>query len=240
MNKIAVITPAYNCAASVRQTIRSVASQLYLGDDVEVRHYVIDDASTDDTSSVVLSEFDRVDPTYKYTGRLARTDINKGPARVRNEALKMAKLEGCDTIAFLDADDLWYQHHLKVSLNLLYRYHMPTCSDPYLIFSDGSPATAYGIPVGQSPSYPNILNQNSIYISTVVMKTSQLVGDFDCELNGIEDWDYWLRVMESGVSFQRHEHETAQYVVSNNGMAGTTTNDKMNIFRSKHPLKQQE
>src|SRR5262245_36702982 len=90
---VSVITPAYNAASYLPETIASVLAQTHR--DFEL--LIIDDGSTDDTLEVAR----------RFAAADARISVasvpNSGPAAARNAALRAARGE---FIALLDSDDV--------------------------------------------------------------------------------------------------------------------------------------
>ena len=104
MPNVSVVIPTYNRRKLVKEAIESVLGQSYT--DVEV--LVVDDGSTDDTSSVVRQIPDsRVKYYYKN---------NSGPAAARNLGLDKSKGR---YISFLDSDDLWPPEYLETIIDQL-------------------------------------------------------------------------------------------------------------------------
>lgn len=104
MPTISTIIPAYNAASRyLGQTIASVLAQTYR--DIEL--IVVDDASTDDTSRLVLRF-----PQVRYFRRAE----NGGQAMARNDGSRLATGE---YVAFLDQDDLWEPSLLEETESLL-------------------------------------------------------------------------------------------------------------------------
>ena len=104
MVKVSVIIPTYNTAKWLEQSIDSVLCQTFT--DYEL--ILVDDGSTDDTSSIVKN-FDDKRIRYFYKA-------NGGLAGARNMGLGKAKGE---YIAFLDSDDLWPESYLEVMVSVL-------------------------------------------------------------------------------------------------------------------------
>ena len=97
--KISVIVPTHNRAHTIRRCLDSALGQTISPYEV----IVIDDASTDDTISVVKSISDE-------RLRLITMPSNKGAQAARNVGIKNAQ---GDYIAFLDSDDEWVPEKLE-------------------------------------------------------------------------------------------------------------------------------
>jgi glycosyltransferase involved in cell wall biosynthesis len=87
---VSVVTPCYNAAAFIGETIQSVQAQTY----APIEHIVVDDASTD-SSREVVSRFAHV--------RTENLDRNRGGSHARNLGASIARGE---FLMFLDADDV--------------------------------------------------------------------------------------------------------------------------------------
>ena len=79
---VSIITPSYNTAGFIAETIRSVQSQTYPNWEM----IIVDDCSSDSTDEVV-KPFLAADKRIKYV----KNDRNSGAAISRNRALKMAQ-----------------------------------------------------------------------------------------------------------------------------------------------------
>lgn len=100
---VSVIIPTHNRADYLTEAIESVLNQTYK--DVEI--IIVDDGSTDDTQERLKRYGDKI--RYEYME-------NGGPARARNEGMRLAKGR---YIAFLDSDDLYYPYKLELQAGLL-------------------------------------------------------------------------------------------------------------------------
>jgi len=98
---ISVIIPAYNHASFLASTIDSALSQTLKPSEI----IVVDDGSTDDTSSVLR--------TFVHKIRVLRQN-NRGVAAARNRGAEIAT---GDYLAFLDADDVWLPQKLEMQLD---------------------------------------------------------------------------------------------------------------------------
>ena len=90
--KVSIVTVCYNAAATIADTLESIAMQNVL----DVENIVIDGASTDNTLEIV----------QRYAGRLARvhSEPDHGVYDAMNKGLALASGE---VIGFLNADDVY-------------------------------------------------------------------------------------------------------------------------------------
>lgn len=104
---VSIITPTYNCARFIAETIESVLAQTY--SDWEM--IIVDDCSNDNTKEVV-EKYQERDSRIQYHC----LEINSGAAVARNLALSLAKGKW---IAFLDSDDLWQPEKLENQIQFM-------------------------------------------------------------------------------------------------------------------------
>ncbi len=104
--RAAVIMPAYNAAATIEKTVRSILGQT----EPSLRLIVVNDGSKDDTAAV-LERLRLEDPRL-----MPVTVENGGPARARNIGLS-AVPEGTEYIMFSDADDLLAPDALEYAIS---------------------------------------------------------------------------------------------------------------------------
>jgi len=101
---VSVIIPTYNRSAMIMRAIKSVIAQNY--ESIEI--IVVDDASTDDTKTVVQAIQDN---RIQYILRQERG----GAAAARNTGIRSAKGE---FIAFLDSDDEYLPRRLSAQVQM--------------------------------------------------------------------------------------------------------------------------
>lgn len=104
---VSIITPNWNCAKYICETIKSVQAQTYQNWEM----IIVDDCSTDNSEEVV-KPFLELDKRIRFL----KNGKNSGAAVSRNYALREAK--GC-WIAFLDSDDLWDNTKLEKQLDFM-------------------------------------------------------------------------------------------------------------------------
>lgn len=104
---VSIITPSYNCARFLKETIDSVQAQTY--QDWEM--IIVDDCSTDNTADLVASYMSQ-DKRIRYFCN----EKNSGAAVSRNKALREAKGKW---MAFLDGDDTWAPNKLEHQIDFM-------------------------------------------------------------------------------------------------------------------------
>jgi glycosyltransferase involved in cell wall biosynthesis len=103
---VSVVIPAYNAAATLDETLRSVRSQTHRALEI----IVVDDGSVDDTREIAQRHA-AVDERVQVV-----TQANAGLAASRNAGWMRARSE---LIAFIDADDLWAPTKIERQLERL-------------------------------------------------------------------------------------------------------------------------
>ena len=104
---ISIITPIYNCAKLLPNTIECVLNQTYQNWEM----LLVDDC-TQDNSAEIINKYLKRDKRIKYF----KLTENSGAAVARNKALKESKGR---FIAYLDADDMWKPEKLQRQLKFM-------------------------------------------------------------------------------------------------------------------------
>jgi glycosyltransferase involved in cell wall biosynthesis len=95
--RVSVVIPVYNGEEHLREALESVFGQTHRALEI----VVVDDGSTDGTNSLLEDYTDRV---------LVIHQENAGVSRARNRGVEASS---APLVAFLDQDDLWYEHKLE-------------------------------------------------------------------------------------------------------------------------------
>jgi cellulose synthase/poly-beta-1,6-N-acetylglucosamine synthase-like glycosyltransferase len=189
---VSIITPAYNAARFIDQTLESVLRQTFT--DFEL--LVVDDGSTDETAAIVEA-FARRDPRI----RLSR-QRNQGIAVARNTAMAGARGR---FFALLDSDDLWFPTYLIEQLDILARHpDIDVLSANAINFGtsfDGEPLLDIADP--NRLRYLSLLKliqaEDSVSILSIFRReVVDAIGGFDISLSRSEDYDFWLRAAVAG------------------------------------------
>lgn len=120
---VSVVVPAFDAADTIAESIYSVLAQTM--SDLEL--IICDDASTDETVSIVRGSRDR-------RVRLVQNSRNSGPGAARDGAIAQAKGRW---LAVLDADDIWAPTRLERLLDGLEDRRNCMVFDDIMICHDG-------------------------------------------------------------------------------------------------------
>lgn len=185
---VSVIMPAFDAAATIAESMRSVLEQQHR--DVEL--LVIDDRSRDATWDIVqaAAETDaRIVPI--------RMAANGGVAAARNAGLEAARGRW---IAFLDSDDLWRADKLVRQLAHVDTDGAQVCYTAYRRFGDDGRTLSLVRPP-RRVDYADMLKSNRIGNLTGLYARG--LGDFRFRKVGHEDYVFWLQVVRAAGHAQR-------------------------------------
>lgn len=232
--KVSVVIATFNYGRFLGDALESVRSQSF--NDLEC--IIVDDASTDDTASVVES-FTARDERFKYI----RLETNVGVAAARNRGLAIARGE---YLQLLDADDVLAPNKLAVHAGLLGSTPeiAVVYSDYYRFTDDPHRSTGGGYKADEKLSGPGksvlarLIAWNIFRLNTVLFRSAVLqdVGAFREEFRYVEDWDLWLRIAASGHSFAYVDDPTARAGVRSN--AGSLSSDLPSMRRFQLQVRQ--
>jgi glycosyltransferase involved in cell wall biosynthesis len=182
---VSVIIATYNRKMWLGEALESVVNQSYRN--IEI--IIIDDGSTDDTKSLVMSFNDsRIHYFFQE---------NRGRSAARNVGLQLARGK---YIAFLDSDDVYFPEKLAVQLGYLDEhpetgmiYTSAYCiNDKGEILSHKYEATISGHIYNKIAFFVPV----TITLPTVMVRREIILalGGFDEQMHRFEDTDLWRRI----------------------------------------------
>ncbi|WP_019037506.1 glycosyltransferase family 2 protein [Psychroflexus tropicus] len=181
---VSIITPVYNSEAYILETIKSVQDQLY----TNWEHILVDDKSSDN-SPAIIKEVAKEDQRIKFT----QLEENSGPAIARNKAIELAKGR---YLAFLDADDIWFDFHLKDSLLFMEKGKHQFVFASYKRSNAQLKFVHSDFIVPEKVTYQDILKSNSISCLTAVVDISQLGKKYMPLIRKRQDMGLWLNYLK--------------------------------------------
>ena len=190
---VAVIIPAYNGQRYIEETLQSVLNQTLQPREI----VVVDDGSTDNTVSIVR----------RFAPRVALvTRQRTGVSAARNYG---ASITDAEWLTFLDQDDLWEPKNLERQMAAIAASpEAGACyADRRILANQPDGSFRYESPRWPTPT-PEELGATLLErcpftpCSVLVHRDAFLsIGGFDGRHNGVEDWDFWLRLHSAGVRF---------------------------------------
>jgi len=187
MPHVSVIIPSFNCASWISLAIESVYAQTY--HDFEL--LVVDDGSTDDTSSVI--EPYRARPDFQYI-----LQTNGGPSSARNTGAGAAKGE---YLVFLDADDEFEGNALEIMVREIERHNAAwIVTDVLKLTDEGTEHYVSAVP--DADFFGGILRRDFVQWGYFYRRDDFFeVGLFDEAMRIREDWDINIRMLEHDKQF---------------------------------------
>lgn len=185
--KISIITPSFNQARYIKETIESIHSQNY----PDLEHLVIDGSSTDNTVEILKQ--------YEHHLRWI-SEPDSGQANAINKGFRQAT---GDIVTWLNSDDVYLPQTLRRVADFLTRHPQVDViyGDYVLIDNEGQVL----LRKKEIPFDYNILLYGLDYISqpTTFFRRSifDKVGYLDESLHYGLDWEYWLRIAARGGKF---------------------------------------
>lgn len=217
-NMISVVIPAYNCVNTIRYAMDSVLQQ-----EVLLEILVIDDGSTDglDDAMQIYMQDSRV--------RYMKNEKNMGPSATRNRGVQEARGE---YIAFLDSDDYWMHDKLSRQLALIQEKQCVLCATGReLITHEGNP-TGRVISVKERITYEDMLHQNWINNSSVLVRRDVLL-EFPMECDDVhEDYLLWLKVLKKYGIVYAIDEPLLKYRMSKKSKSGTKIQSAIMTYKT--------
>lgn len=219
---VSVITPVFNAAKFLPETIRSVREQTLF----DWEHILADDGSTD-SSVEVIRQAEAADPRV----RLIDAGNRGGPAKARNEALAAARGR---FVAFLDADDLWLPTKLERCLDWM------AVNNRSFTYHDYRNISVDGRKVGGLITGPDVLDWKTLHTrrgvgSLSVVIDCERIPDFrfpwhDCGRH--EDFVAWAQVLKAGHIGYRVPEDLGRYRISNGGRNANKVGSAIECWRA--------
>jgi glycosyltransferase involved in cell wall biosynthesis len=202
---VSIITPSYNTAKFIAETIDSVRHQTYSNWEM----IIVDDSSTDDTDTVVEGYFG--DSRIKYF----KNKKNFGAAVSRNKALQEAKGRW---IAFLDSDDLWQPDKLEKQIQFM------EDNDYHFSYTNYEEIDEESKPIGVHVTGPRKITKHDMYNycwpgCLTVMYDRDMVGLINIkDIKKNNDYAMWLEVCQK-VDCWILKNELAKYRKRSNSVS---------------------
>ncbi|MED4583099.1 glycosyltransferase family 2 protein [Brevibacillus choshinensis] len=195
---VSVITPTYNAARFIRETIDSVKRQTYPYWEL----ILVDDGSKDETVALIQEEMrdSRI--------RLIVMPKNGGAAVARNTGISAA---GGRYLAFLDSDDLWLPEKLEKQVSYMQRNDVAFSFTRYRIIQENGTQTPFVVPIPQQIDYNGLLKNTIIGCLTVMLDREKLGVVQMPNIRTRQDTALWLQILRDGHIAYGIQEELSHY-----------------------------
>lgn len=212
---ISIVTPCYNAAFYIAETIESVLTQTYTNWEL----LIIDDCSTDE-SLKIIKQYASLDHRIKYH----KTPSSSGsPSLPRNIGLENAIGK---YIAFLDADDKWLNTKLQKEVEFIENNKYNLVYSYYEKMNWEGKRDNRIIKTREKTTYKDLLKSNSIPCLTSIV-SRKAIGNTRFNQIPQEDFCFWLDILRKGYTAYNLCEVTALYREAKNSRSA----NKLDMFK---------
>lgn len=211
---VSIITPSFNCARFIGETIESILAQTYQNWEL----LITDDCSTDSSRDVIQSWCNK-DSRIK----LFKLSQNSGAGVARNNSIKEAKGR---FIAFCDSDDRWYPKKLERQLQFMFEKNCAFSYTSYMTCEENGAVS--GIVVCRNKeSFSSITRDDKIGCLTVIYDAEKVGKVFMPDIRKRQDWALKIKILSICKVAYGMKEPLAIYRLRNNSLS----NNKMNLIK---------
>ncbi|NLG99315.1 MAG: glycosyltransferase [Chloroflexi bacterium] len=196
--RVTIITPSYNQAEFLEETILSVLSQNY----PNLEYFIIDGGSTDGSPEIIRKYEDRLAWWVSERDRGQSDAVNKGFARATGEI-----------IGWINSDDYFLPGAIHAAVQAMQEH--PDCS---IVFGDVLAINGSGEPINvmtfgdwslDDLMQFKVIGQPSVFIRREALERA---GYLDLSYHYLLDHELWLRVVQQGpMYYYRQRWSAARY-----------------------------
>ena len=181
---VSIITPTFNSANFIAETIKSVQNQSYSNWEM----ILIDDGSIDNTEEIILSLIENDTRIQFY-----KLNQNSGPAVARNKGIEKAT---GTYMTFIDADDIWFPNFIEISIKTIQETGIPFVFSSYKRSNEMLEFVYSDFIVPPKVTYTDILKSNSISCLTAFLDIKSLGKKYMPLIRKRQDMGLWLQYLK--------------------------------------------
>ena len=224
---ISIITPSFNSAKFIAETIQSVLNQTYQ----QWEMIIVDDCSSDETVSIIekiANKDSRI--------QLIKLEKNSGTGIARVTAL--AKANG-NYIAFIDADDLWKPNKLAVQIDFMKANNLPFTFSFYDCINEEGQSLHKRIEAPLHLSYQQLFFCNYVGNLTGIYDVNYFGKIAVSSIRKRQDWMMWLTILKKIKFAQPVPESLAYYRIRENSISASKLDlvkHNFSVYRRHHRL----
>ena len=215
---VSIIVPYFNDPANIQYCINSALKQSY--DRIEI--IIVDDENSI-SSKKILNKLKKKSKKIK----IFNTKKNRGVAFARNLGIKKSKGK---LIAFLDSDDFWEKHKIKLQVKE-FKYKKIDVSYTNYVARNLNKNIVYKVRTPKKMNYNYLLRECPICCSSVVIKRNILKKYNFSPLETKEDYELWLRLARNNYIFGGINSYLTAYRIRDNSLSSKQFNKIYNAFK---------
>lgn len=211
---VSIITPAYNAAPFIADTIEGIRNQTYQNWEL----LVTDDCSTDSTVEIV-TDYAAKDPRIK----LQQLEVNSGAGACRNKSIEAAQGR---YIAFCDSDDIWMPHKLGTQLAFIDQKNCALVYSSYMLMDEAKKVLGIEVCMN-SITFAAIKRDDGIGCLTALYDTAKVGKMYMPLLRKRQDWGLWIEILSKCKVAYGVKEPLAYYRVRN----GSISSKKLSLIK---------
>ncbi|MFC6269178.1 glycosyltransferase family 2 protein [Frigoriflavimonas asaccharolytica] len=182
MPEVSIITPCYNSAKYLQETIDSVLKQSFQ----DWEWIITDDCSSDHSIEIITKNSDsRI--------KLLKTKKNNGAGSARNSSLTEAKGR---FITFLDADDFWEPNFLQEMISFMKTENAELAYSNYARCDENLQPKIADFIADKDVTFDNLLKTCRLSLLSSMYDSTRIGKEFFPEKSKREDHVMWLNLLK--------------------------------------------
>ena len=231
-NLVSIITPTFNSAKYIAETIKSVQQQTHQNWEM----IIVDDCSSDNTTDLIkdfISKDKRI--------QLHQLESNSGPAVARNNGIENVSGK---YMTFLDADDIWFEDFIENSIKTIQKTNVHFVFSSYKRSDEALNFIYSDFIVPKKVTYTDILKSNSISCLTAFLDIEILGKKTMPLIRKRQDMGLWLQYLKEIPFAYGIQEPKAIYRIRENSLSRKKSNllkyqwqfyrevEKLNVFQA--------